>query len=165
MLYIIRHNAACTFFFSVEWSQDKKPILLCYETDRAGLLPAPQGVRFVEGKPPPSPPPMMLFFTFNSGLTVKIFGEIASIILSVRHLPLSLAPWRTFPSRPALRCQTATGVPMFTPTCFPTSGEIKGTFGLDLAVQYHWHVHDSFPTLGKEGDFYLDKHALPGDLP
>ena len=31
-------------------SQDKELILLCYETDRAGLLPAPQGVRSVEGR-------------------------------------------------------------------------------------------------------------------
>lgn len=31
-------------------TQDKELILLCYETDRAGLLPALQGVRYMKGR-------------------------------------------------------------------------------------------------------------------
>lgn len=30
-------------------TQDKELILLCYETDMVGIIPAPQGVRSVDG--------------------------------------------------------------------------------------------------------------------
>lgn len=68
-----------------EITRDKELILLCYETDRAGLLPAPQGVRSLQGEAllkehhvtndsPPTPlPSHYVILYIRLELTVKIF--------------------------------------------------------------------------------------------
>lgn len=83
------------------------------------------------------------FFHIWLVLTVKIMVKSSPLFWLHRNLPLSLAAFRALLSHPALRCQTVPGVQM-TQTRFPTWGEIKWTFGPRLAVQYNWHVHDSF---------------------
>lgn len=87
-------------------TRDKELILLCYETDRAGLLPAPQGVRSLQGEallkeyhvindpPPPDThtplPSHYVILNIRLELTVKIFWvKNPSLIPS---LPLGLSP-------------------------------------------------------------------------